>query len=222
METIHLERGGRVFWNDQLLSADELNRRVAQPGHGGIVVYLESPELPPSAEQTGVMELLQRGGWTIDHGLRRPSEWGTLEWFEMEETPQVMRLALIPRQPILFAGTIRGRLSTWMADVDAAQRASFTSEVDYLIRANRVIETKPDDPEKAFAEDTRKMPALHIRIAYVESGRWQACFRSGKLPPSIQAFQQGCIALGMKRLASSGKEMSPAAALEMLRKSGGK
>lgn len=205
-----IDRHGKVYWDWQLVgSPDELREKIGAAT--SILYYFESPELAPAAEQLATLEQLRAGAATVLDGRAHASEWGVLQWFELEEAPHVMRLAIVPDQPILFAT----EEATWLIDADAERRAEVASAIDFLIRANRVVETRPNEPAKAFEKSAQRKPSLHVRISYGGERRWATFHPLREVPENIRAFAAGCRAYGNEHL-REGRAVSGADALRFL------
>jgi hypothetical protein len=204
-----IDRQGNVYWDWKLVSPPELGSLIA--GATSILYYFESPELAPTPEQLATLERLRTGAAPLLDGRAEPSEWGTLQWFELEEAPHAMRLAIVPDQPILFAT----EAATWLIDADAERRAALAGAIDFLIRANRVVETRPNEPAKAFDKAALRKPSLHARISYGGERRWATFHPLREVPENIRAFQAGCLAYGREHL-REGRAVSGADAVRFL------
>lgn len=205
-----IDRRGRVYWDWKLVaSPGELQEKIAAAT--SILHYFESPELAPSAEQLASLERLRAGTAPVLDGRLQQSEWGVLQWFELEEAPHVMRLAIVPDQPILFASDG----ATWLIDADAARRSEVAGAIDFLIRANRIVETRPNEPAKAFDAAAQKKPSLHARISYGGERRWATFHPLRDVPDNVRAFVAGCVAYGREHL-REGRQVSGADALRFL------
>lgn len=211
-----IDRQGNVYWNWKRVSPAEL-RKHARDG-ASIVYYFEWPHVAPSAEQIAALEALRNVTPLLVDGRSVPSEWGTLQWFEIEEAPFTMRLAVLPNSPVLFAARRAGDddTSTWILDPAPEQRAEIVAAIDFLIRANRVVETPPHDPAKAFDPAAQKKSSLHVRISYGGAKRWAAHYASEEIPENLRALQAGCVAYGLEHLATNARTISGADALRFL------
>lgn len=211
-DVIKIERAGTAYWNDAAMAHDTIEEQARSSD--GVVYYFESPELEPSNQQIAVLRRIRASGTTVIDGRTAPSEWGVLEWFELEESPFVMRFAVVPDQPILFAAARdKGRdPETWIVPADAALRTEVTSHLDFLIRANRVVETRPNEPQKAFAEDVRNKRATHVRISYGGNRRWAGYFPKELLPQSVAALKAGCIQYGLESFTADAQRIDASTA----------
>jgi hypothetical protein len=181
----------------------------------------------------GVGFLLLVSGFTIYAIISRTqmnqeskTSWGKLEWFELELCPFEFRLAVIPKQPVLFAYKPTGtdKNLTYLMPTDEHKEVfdSIIQSLDVLIRKNRIMENKPHEPEKTFDSEAKKEPSLHLRIGYGTDGygsskRWQSSYSINEIPPSIQVLLDGCRELGIKAVTSlASHEMSKTQAMEAL------
>jgi hypothetical protein len=211
-----IDRQGNVHWDWKLVAPRELDGLIGAAT--SILYYFEAPELAPTGEQLATLERLRRATVPVLDGGTEPSEWGTLQWFELEEAPFTMRLAIVPDQPILFAAKEKGQAeaSTWIVDAEPARIAEVSSAIDFLIRANRVVETRPNEPAKVFAKAAQQTPSLHVRISYGGERRWMTYHPTNDVPQNIRAFQAGCLAYGLEHLTGAAKKVSGADALRFL------
>jgi len=211
-----IDRQGNVYWDWKLVAPRELEGLIAPAT--SILYYFESPELRASAEQLAALARLQRGKVPVLDGRTEPSEWGALQWFELEEAPFAMRLAIVPDQPILFAAKEQGQAeaSTWIIEAEPQRIAEVSSAIDFLIRANRLIETRPNEPAKAFDKAAQSKPSLHVRISYGGERRWATYHPINDVPDNVRAFQAGCLAYGLEHLTTDARKVSGADALRFL------
>ncbi|HEV3164465.1 MAG TPA: hypothetical protein VGZ22_10605 [Isosphaeraceae bacterium] len=220
---VKVSRTGEVYWDGALVAAEELVTQLKQVNErqSGIVYYRESPEREPTREQFATFQAIIAQGVTVQLGLDAPSEWGVLEWFEVQECPHEFRFAGVPGQPVLFAcrPDPEADVQTWLLRREGrdAEIEGIYRSVDLLISSNRVLETEPRKPDDVFQEAAMQMPSVHLRIGY-EGKKWQACFDSADLPTNLQSFYDGCREFGLKELAARpGREIPGEQALAMVR-----
>ena len=191
---VKIDAEGGAHIDYEPVSLATLRERVAaliqQGGH--VTYYRESPETDgtDAAAETfrALLELKPR----IQLGMQAPSEWGRLEWVELEESPHVARFFLArgqrflvsrppsaaePRPPVLLGGPLPPE------DED-----EWFTQIDLLVRSDRVVETPGSSPEMAMSEAGQAQPALHVRIAY-DRVRWASWYPSIEVPSHIESFR---------------------------------
>ena len=186
---------GRVYVDREEVSPDVLSERVAALNRAGgaLTYYRESPETEGSDAALDAFQRLVELRPVIRLGSRAPSEWGRLEWVEVEEAPFVSRFFLArgekflvsmpptpsePKPPVRLGGPLSAELEDGPFD-----------EIDLLVRSDRVIETPPREPELTLSDSARSQPSLHLRIGY-DRGRWASWYPIHDVPPHIASFHQ--------------------------------
>ena len=186
---------GRVYVDREEVSPDVLSERVAALNRAGDVLtyYRESPETDGSEAAAEAFSRLIELRPTIRLGNMAPSEWGRLEWVEVEEAPFVSRFFLArgqrflvsrppapsePKPPVLVGGPL-----------PAQEEDGPFDQIDLVVRSDRVIETPPREPELTLSDSARSQPSLHLRIGY-DRGRWASWYPIHDVPPHIASFHQ--------------------------------
>jgi len=186
---------GRVYVDGAEISTDELTERVATLNRAGGVVtyYRESPETDGSEAAAEAFRRLIELRPAIRLGNQAPSEWGRLEWVEVEESPFVSRFFLargekflvsMPPAPSEPQPAIRVG-----GPLPAEHEAGWFDQIDLLVRSDRVLETPLRQPELTLSDAARSQPSLHLRIGY-DRGRWSSWYPIPDVPPHIASFHQ--------------------------------
>lgn len=134
---------------------------------------------------------------------RQPSPWGNLEWFELEIDPFLFRFSVLPGDAIMYSKNPRDKEhgQTLLLPRADPRAAALIESLDALIRAHRLMESAPHEPEKTFRDETVRTPSVHFRIGYGTDGqgknkRWQSYYRSDELPDNVRQFIEDCTKLG--------------------------
>lgn len=161
-----------------------------------LVCYREGVGRPASEEQQAAVRSLQGSGLELVDPVDAPSEWGPLQSFEMEVTPDRFRLSAARGEDMLFAympeGADKPLIYRFKGVGDAALQ-----NLELLVSANRVVETKPRQPERAFTEETLAGKALHLRFSYGPRKMWQGWYEEEKTPGHLENLYLGCRSLGL-------------------------
>jgi hypothetical protein len=188
---------------------------------GGIVVYYgESPYQAASEAALAIFKQLVALKPRILLGTNAPSEWGRLDWVEIQRNPAVSRVffrrgekfllspaptADQPKQRVLVGGPLK-----------TSNEDTFFSAMDLVIRAARVLETRQQAPEMAMDDQAVAMPSLHLRLGYA-ARRWASVYRTDEIPSNIASFERDLWWLASQtfaHLGKDGRELSGQAALE--------
>jgi hypothetical protein len=188
---------------------------------GGIVVYYgESPYQPASEAALATFKQLVALKPRILVGTNAPSEWGRLDWVEIQRNPAVARIffrrgekfllspAAAPDQPkqrVLVGGPL-----------SASSEDTFFKAMDLIVRAARVLESPQQAPELSMDEHAVARPSLHLRLSYA-TRRWASAFQTHEIPTHIASFERDLWWLASEtfaHLSKSGRELSGQAALE--------
>jgi hypothetical protein len=186
---------GRVYVDRTEVSPEELTERVAALNRSGgaLTYYRESPETDGSEAAAAAFGRLIELRPAIRLGHEAPSEWGRLEWVELEEAPFVSRFFLArgekflismpptpsaPKPPLRVGGPLPAELEDGPFD-----------QIDLLVRSDRVMETPPHQPELTLGDSARSQPSLHLRIGY-ERARWASWYPIHDVPSHIASFHQ--------------------------------
>lgn len=161
-----------------------------------LVCYREGVGREPSAEQRAAIKRLQDAGLELVDPTDAPSEHGPLQSFELELTPDRFRLSAARGQDMLFAykpdGADKPLTYRFKGVGDAALQ-----NLELMISSNRVVETKPRQPDEAFAEGTLAQKGLHLRFSFGPRKCWQAWYEDGALPGHLENLYLGCRSLGL-------------------------
>ena len=206
---VKVSKTGQVYVNGRVVNLTDVAAdllKLKERGEG-IVYYRESPRRDPTPEATAVFEVIAATKTPIQMGDAAPLEWGNLKTFEMEIAPHRFRFAIMRDKPFLFGYVPEGadKPETFygtLADQDRWLRAT-----DLLLSSDRVLETPVHLPDKAFTDQTVKVPSLHIRVIYDYNKGWQSWYRLEEIPPHLQSLVEDCKAMGLEMLPPPEKRM---------------
>lgn len=198
---------GALYVDGKRLKKDGLEPFVAKVHDEGAVVvcYREGTGRPASQQQQRVLDRLKEEHLELVHPADAPVEWGPLQSFELELTPNRVRLSAILGRDMLFAYTPEGGDKP-LAYLFKGVGEAALQNLDLLISANRVVETKPHEPDKAFLEDTLALPGLHLRFSYGPNKGWQGWYRGEAVPENLENLYLGCRSLGLHVVSASVQE----------------
>ena len=164
---------------------------------------MKPPTFIAAVVLTLIATLVACGGTRAGAAQRQSSSWGNLEWFELEVEPFLFRFSVIPGDAILYSNNPLDREKgfTLVLPRDDPKAASVIKSLDDLIRAHRLMESPPNEPEKTFKDETVQTPSVHLRIGYGTDGqgrnkRRQSYYRSDSLPDNVKEFIEACRKLG--------------------------
>jgi hypothetical protein len=161
-----------------------------------VICYREGTGRPASREQQDVLDQLKAEGLDLVHPADAPAEWGPLQSFELELTPNKVRLSALRGKDMLFAYTPEGG-SEPLAYLFKGVGEAALQNLDLLLSANRVVETKPREPDRAFCEETLAVPGLHLRFSYGPKKGWQGWYEGDAVPENLENLYLGCRSLGL-------------------------
>jgi hypothetical protein len=211
---VKVSKAGDIYFDRERISREALVRRLktlkAKGGH--VIYYRESPSSAPSREALSVLEAVAASKIPVQLGSDAPSEWGTLQTFELEVAPRQFRFAISRGQPFLFAFVPPGQTTPQTYYGPLTEEEPWLKRVDLLISADRVIETKPGAPKKAFRPDGMRQPSVHVRVRYNVNTGWQGWYPREHVPPNIESLLSDCAALGLQMLPPPAKRSPDAKA----------
>lgn len=161
-----------------------------------VILYREGVGMDPSAEQRGTIERLKETGLELVHPVDAPPEWGPLQSFELELTPSRFRLSAEVGKDMLFAYAPQPGEKP-LAYVFKGVGDSALQNLDLLISSNRIVESKPHEPDRAFSEETLARRGMHVRFTYGPRKIWQAWFEEDSAPRHLENLYLGCRSLGL-------------------------
>jgi hypothetical protein len=185
---------GDIYVNGQSASLEQMAEAVTSlNAEGGFVSYYrESPETPASAESMDAFKRLVALRPKIQLGNKAPSQWGKLDWFELEEAPHVWRVFLARGQQFLVSlpGPPGQKPEVVIGGpMPAASEDAWLGRLDFIVCSDRVLETPLHEPSLAFNESAQTDPSLHIRISYGPNRRWASHYRLSEIPSHLKSFQ---------------------------------
>ncbi len=186
---------GDVFLDFKPASLEQMQAAVTEVNAaGGVVVYYtESAYQTASDAAMGMFKKLLALKPRILMGNNAASEWGRLDWVEVQRNPAVSRFffrrgekflvspAATPDQPkqrVLVGGPMT-----------SANNDALFKTLDLVIRCARVLETPRQTPELAMDDTAVTAPSLHIRLAYA-GRRWASAYPAGEIPANIASFER--------------------------------
>lgn len=211
---IKVAASGDIYMDGRLVSAEELTASLAAVKERGeaVTYYRESPRSDPTAAANDVFRRVMEARVNIRLGHQAPSEWGTLDWVEIEESPHRSRFFMARGQQFLIAYRevgadpgadpvtyVGGPLSE-----DTEER--WLSQIDLLVRSDRVMETPPSDGRLCFDPEALKRPGVHIRVGYGPEQRWASHYEIEVVPPNLRAFQEDVARVAHHLVASTDKD----------------
>jgi hypothetical protein len=161
-----------------------------------LVCYREGVGRAASPEQERAVETLRDSGLELVDPVDAPSEWGPLQSFELELTPNRFRLSATRGEDMLFAYTPEGSDEPLVYRFKGVGDSALQN-LELLLSANRVVESKPHEADRAFCEETLAAAALHLRFSYGPRKMWQGFFAESELPGHVENLYLGCRSLGL-------------------------
>ncbi|HEX6548008.1 MAG TPA: hypothetical protein VF134_04630 [Candidatus Dormibacteraeota bacterium] len=180
---------GRLFLNGKPVPPADVEPLLGELAAGGhqLPVFLEAPELPPSAAEQAVLDQLAAAGVRIFPGEQAPAQWGQLQSIEAEVAPMRFKFSL-ERAQILVGE--EGRLLR-QGDIAFAAETQLLKSIGLLVTANRVLEAPGGDAEQAFSSERLKEPSVHLRLGFAGGLSWKACYAWDQVPGEVWSFLQG-------------------------------
>ena len=167
-----------------------------------LVLYREAIGREPSPTQQKTIARLKDSGLELLAPTDAPPEWGPLQSFELELTPNRFRLSADIGKDMLFAYTPEGGDKPLIYRFQGAGEAALQN-LDIFLSANRIVETKPRQPDRAFGEDTLGEEAYHLRFSYGPKRFWQGWYEAANVPQNLENLFLGCRSLGLHVVRSS-------------------
>ena len=199
---LKLSKAGELYLDREAVNLTDLTTRLLALKKQGdhIVYYRESPGEEPSKDMQEILEVIMATKIPIQMGDETQSEWGALQFFEVEVAPQQLRFAITPDQPLFFGYTREGaaKPDTFYRKLPDQER--WVKAVDLLVSADRVIETDAHEPQRAFTSEALKIPSVHIRVVYDQRKGWQSWYPMPmqQVPSNIRSLLQDCMELGLE------------------------
>ena len=184
---------GQAFVDYQPVGRQQLAAAVssATVEGGSVTYYRESPETDGTDEAAATFAVIVDLKPRIRLGSDTPSEWGRLDWVEVEQSPHLCRVFIARGQKFLVSPPptpSQPRPAVMMGGpMTRAEDDQWLGQVDLLVRSDRVLETPVHRPELAMEETGHAVPSLHLRIAY-ENRRWASWYPLAELPSNLASF----------------------------------
>lgn len=189
---------GALFVEGGRLSEEGLETFIHEAKREGacLVCYREGVGREPSDPQKRAIDDLKATGLELVHPIEAPPEWGPLQQFELELTPNRFRLSAVRGENMMFAYTPDGA-DRPLTYVFKGVGEGALQNLDLLISSNRIVESKARAPERAFCEDTLEEPGFHLRFTYADGKVWQGFFGEDEVPQNFENLYLGCRSLGL-------------------------
>lgn len=222
---VKIGAGGDVFVNFKPASLEQLRTAVNELSQAGgyVTYYRESPYAEASEAAAATFRQLAELKPRILLGTKAPSEWGRLDWVEVQLNPSMSRVffargkkfllspepsAQRPKPVVVVGGPLTGE-----------NEDRVFKEIDLLIRADRVLETPQVASDLAMDEARKTANELHLRLAYA-ARRWASAYPANAIPSNIEAFYRDLWWLVDRTFgdaAASGKKITGQDALELIK-----
>jgi hypothetical protein len=207
---IKVSSDGDIFLDGRMVSPDEMAGALAElkTQDGAVTYYRESPRSEPTEAANQVFRQVLDARVKVRLGHQAPSEWGTLDWVEVEEAPHRSRFFMARGQQFLiaFPGPGDEGPATYVGGpMSDENEERWLGQVDLLVRSDRVIETARHEPQLAFEPEELERASLHLRIGYGSDPRWSSRYPEGEVPSNIGAFVGDLHRVGEHLVASTDK-----------------
>jgi hypothetical protein len=184
---------GQAYVDFRAVGREQLAADVATVTRegGSVTYYRESPETEGSDAAAETFAAIVALKPPIRLGGQVPSEWGRLDWVEVEQAPHLCRVFMARGQKFLISPPptpTQPRPAVLMGGPMTPDQADhWLGQVDLLLRSDRVLEEPEHRPEVAMEEAAQAEPSLHLRIAY-EKRRWASWYPLAELPSNLASF----------------------------------
>lgn len=201
---------GKFYVDGAKLAEDGLQPFIdaVQSQGAAVILHREGTGRPTPPEQQQAVERLKDAGLDLVHPIDAPSEWGALQGFELELAPNRFRMSAVRDKDMLFAYTPEGAKEPLTYLFKGVGEGALQN-IDLLISANRVVETKPREPERAFLDETMSAPAFHLRFSYGREKFWQSWYPRDDVPQNLENLYHGCLSLGLHVVKESDQAPPP-------------
>jgi hypothetical protein len=208
---------GQAYVDYSAVSRAQLAAAVSEvTSEGGSVTYYrESPETKGSNAAAETFAAIVDLKPPIRLGSQAPSEWGRLDWVEVEQSPHLCRVFMARGQKFMVSPPPtpgQPRPAVMMGGpMTPDQEDQWLDQVDLILRSDRVLETPQQHPDSAMEGTGQAVPSLHIRIAY-QTRRWASWYHLAELPSNLASFNLDLwrIAIRFKHTYSSNSREMPA------------
>lgn len=144
-----------------------------------------------------------------------------ITWFEIQETPNIYRFAIIPKQPILigFKGEDgkAGKTILLSKSKNSKLYKEVKEKIEMLISKHKLMTLESHNSKDVFAKNLMAERGLHIRFAQDDGKRWVTMFEENKIPKSIKTFMTDSKVLAREIMELSSEEVDGKKALEALK-----
>ena len=184
---------GDVYLDFKPASVEQMRGAILEINQAGgfVIYYRESPFQDASDAASATFKVLVDAKPRILLGTKAPSEWGRLDWVEVQRNPAIARVFIArgkkflispeptaerPKSQVLIGGPLRPE-----------NEDRILKEIDFLIRADRVLETPPVSADLSMDQTAVTAPSLHLRLAYANR-RWASAYPADEIPSNITSF----------------------------------
>jgi hypothetical protein len=207
---IKVATNGDIYMDGSQVSTAEMSAALARAQESGeaVTYYRESPRTEPSAAANHVFQKVIEARVAVRLGHQAPSEWGALDWVEVEESPHRSRFFMARGQQFLVAypPEVGAEPDTYVAGpLEGDGETRWIDQVDLLVRSDRVMETEASEPHLTFDAEALKRPGLHLRVGYGEDPRWASHYERDMAPAHIRAFHRDLMQTARLLVASTDK-----------------
>lgn len=219
---------GDVYLNFKPASVEQMRAALHELNQvsGVVIYYRESPYRDASDAASATFQHLVELKPRIMLGTKAPSEWGQLDWVEVQRSPAIARVFIARGQKYLISPepTVehpKGRVLVG-GPLQSETEDRILQEIDLLIRADRVLETPGIAPQLAMDEQAMKAPSLHLRLAYA-TRRWASAYPADAIPSNIASFYNDLLWFAGRtfgQAAERGQKLTGAEALNAIKETG--
>lgn len=199
---LKVTRSGSPLLEGRALDLDQLDQELARLRESGerLVYYREAPLTPP---EPGVLELVERllaSGVELVTADQVQSEWGDLGGFCLYQAPTAIRLKAERGGRLSFAWHPEGAPRPKLLEMELPQGERLMAQLDLLVRSDRILELPQKNTERAFQQDEVESPSVHLRVEYMDRGRWLSWYAPDDVPDNVVSLIEDCHLLGQRIL----------------------
>jgi hypothetical protein len=207
---IKVSTAGEVYVDGKQVAVEDMRTTLdeVRAQDGSVTYYRELPRSEPSEAANEVFQQIMDAKVAIKLGHQAASEWGTIDWVEVERAPHQSRFFMARGQRFLVAYSEGGpEPVTYVGGpLSHGNEDRWLGQIDLLVRSDRVMETPPHETNLSFSAEAMQTPSLHLRVGYGDDQRWASRYRLDDVPGHIHSFEQDLARLGHHLVASSDKE----------------
>lgn len=184
---------GDAYVDGKQVSVDDMEQRVRElvERKGVLIYYREAPTTTGSEASQKLFERIVALRPAVMLGSNAPSEWGRLNWLEVEEAPGRSRVFVARGEKFLVAVPSQpGEKPTVYSGgpLLSAAEDNVLGSLDLMVRADRVMESRVHEADRAFNPHFQRAPSLHIRVAYASGRAWASYYPEAEVPGNLTSF----------------------------------